>query len=109
MGGMRAAKLALSLARGDTMPEAIGADQSEAGRSRRFLAGIGKRAGSVPKAGSDDDRGRRTFFAGHFHNAGDRARRRRDHQQIGWRRQILNGLDRGDAFDLAIARVDQRD
>ena len=89
--------------------EAVGADQPEAGRPRRFLAAIGKRVGSVSETGGDDDRGRSTLFAGRFHNAGNRLRRRRDHDQIGWRRQILDGFDRLDAFDFGIAGVDEID
>ena len=89
--------------------EAVGADQPEAGGARRPLAPIRKRTGSVPEAGGDDDRRRRTFFAGRFHDAGDELRRCRDHDQIGCRRQVLNGFDRLDAFDLGIARVDEID
>ena len=89
--------------------ETVWADEPEAGHPRRFLAAIGKRVGSVSETGGDDDRGRSTLFAGRFHNAGNRLRRRRDHDQIGWRRQILDGFDRLDAFDFGIAGVDEID
>ena len=74
--------------------EAIGADEPQAGRARRLLAGLGERAGAVAEPGGDDDRGRSTLCAGRGDDAGNRLRRRRDDDQIGWRRQILDGFDR---------------
>jgi hypothetical protein len=87
----------------------IRADESQAADARRLLAGIGERAFCVPKPGGDDDRGCRPFFTGRRDDAGDRLRRRRDHEQIGRLWQLLDGFDGFDPLDLAVVRVDETD
>ena len=64
VGGMRAAKLALSLARDDNTPRQLGPTSLRPVARAAFSQPSAKRAGSVPETGGDDDRGRRTFFAG---------------------------------------------
>jgi hypothetical protein len=89
--------------------KAVWADEPQSGGTRRLLAGLGERAFSVSKARGDDDRGRRTFFAGGGDDAGDRLWGRRDHQQIGCLPQLLDGFDGFDPLDLAVVRVDETD
>ena len=87
--------------------EAIGADEPEAGRTSRLLAGVGKRTFSVSKPGGDDDCGRCAFLAGGSHNAGHGWRRRRDDEEIGRFRQLIDGLDGPDPLDLTVARINE--
>ena len=75
VGGMRAAKLALSFAPGHQHAEAIGADQAHAVRARRALGGFGQRARAVAEPGGDDDRAGATSLARGRDQAGDRGGR----------------------------------
>ena len=62
-GGIRAAKLALSLARRRQNAKTIGSDEPQAGCARGPLAGVGKRTCAMPKPRGDDDCSRHAFFA----------------------------------------------
>ena len=87
--------------------EAIRTDQPQAGRARRFLAGVGERAVAVAEPGCDDDRGRGASFAGRGDDTGHGLRRRRDHDEIGCLRQLLQGPDSFDSLDLRVMRIDR--
>jgi hypothetical protein len=89
--------------------EAVGADEPEAGRTCRLLAGGRERAFSVSKPGGDDDCGRCAFFAGGSDNTGYRWRRRRYDEKIGRFRQLVDGFDRSDPLDLTVVRINETD
>ena len=90
-----------------TQPAGTAGADAPAGQGTPAIPG--ERAFAVSKPGGDDDRGRRAFFAGRGDDAGDRLRRRRDHQQIRCRSQLVDGLDGFDPLDLAVMRIDQTD
>jgi hypothetical protein len=87
--------------------KAIGPDQPHAVRMRGKPRGLGRRIRPVPHAGCDDHRRSATHGAERGDRVHDRRRRRGDDRQVRDRCQVLDALDRGHSFDLAMARIHQ--
>ena len=100
---MRAAKLALSLARDDTTPRQLGPTSLRPVARAAFSQASAREPAPCPRPAVMMIAAAAPFSPANFTMPGTEQRRCRDHDQIGWRRHALNGFDRVDAFDLAIA------
>jgi hypothetical protein len=104
--GIRGAKLALKVRRRHQHPEAIGADQPQAGGARGPVRRFCQRPRTVTETGGYDDGGRRTLGSNRRHRLGHRGRRHRNHYDIGRSGDGVDGFDGADPFDVAIVRID---
>ena len=73
----------------------------------RARGGFGQRAWTVTEARGDDNRGGDAFGAGGGDEARHLRRRCGDDDNIRCVGQVRNAFDRGDAFNLAVVRIDE--
>ena len=86
--------------------DAVRADEPQAGGACGAVGRFGERPRAVAEAGGDDDRGGGALRAGSRDGFRHRGRRHRDHRDVDRPGDRVERLDRVDAFDRGIVRID---
>ena len=105
--GICAEKLALRLTPGIMMPRQFGPISRMPYFCAARSAASASEPGAMAEPGADDHRAGRAALARLIDQARNGAGRRGDHDEFRRKRQFGEAVDRRDAVDLAIARIDQ--
>ena len=107
LGGHVRGKARIEAGAGHHDAEAVRADQPHAVFLRGLFRLVRQRARTMAEPCADDERARSTATAGLVDQAGDRFGRRRDDDQFRRKIELAEAIDRRDAIDRGIARIDQ--